>query len=71
MPRTKKVGPAGKFGTRYGKKIRDRFIDIHKVYKKDYLCPDCSKPGIKRIDSGIWVCNKCGLKFAGKAYKPK
>lgn len=68
MARTKKVGPAGKFGVRYGKRIRERFIDVHKVRRS--ACPNCLNPGLKRISTGIWKCKKCGLKFAGKAYKP-
>ncbi len=70
MGRTKKVGAAGKFGVRYGKKIKDRFVDIHKAYKADHICPNCSRPTVKRVVSGIWLCKKCGHKFAGKAYRP-
>jgi len=68
MARTKKVGPAGKFGVREGKRIRERFIDVYKTKKR--TCPACFSTGLKRVSSGIWECKKCGLKFAGKAYKP-
>ena len=68
MARTKKVGIAGKYGARYGLRVRKRNIDVgkHRVNK----CPKCLKPGLKRLSSGIWKCSKCGLKFAGKAHKP-
>lgn len=68
MARTKKVGPAGKFGVRYGKRIRERFIDAQKARKG--ACPNCLNHRLKRISPGIWECKKCGLRFAGKAYKP-
>ena len=68
MAHTKKVGPAGKFGVRYGKRIRERFIDVHKARRG--ACPNCFSTGLKRVSTGIWECKKCGLKFAGKAYKP-
>ena len=70
MARTKKVGVAGKFGARYGKKIRDSYVDIHKARKKKHICPECKKPGVTRIAAGVWKCRKCGLLFSGKAYKP-
>ncbi|RLI98643.1 MAG: 50S ribosomal protein L37ae [Candidatus Aenigmatarchaeota archaeon] len=70
MARTKKIGAAGKFGPRYGKSVKDRFREVHKASKKPHKCPNCLKPGFKRVASGIWVCNKCGHKMAGKAYKP-
>jgi len=70
MPRTKKVGIAGRFGSRYGKRAKDRFRDIQKASKSKHKCPNCLKPGFKRKASGIWECSKCGHKLAGKAYKP-
>ncbi len=69
MPRTKKVGIAGKHGARYGLRVRKRNIEIGKL-RKARKCPKCLKPGLKRLSAGIWECRKCGLKFAGKAYKP-
>ncbi|MFH1445241.1 MAG: 50S ribosomal protein L37ae [Nanoarchaeota archaeon] len=71
MTKTKKVGSAGRFGIRYGRKIRQRLIKVEKELKAKHKCPSCLKPGLKREKAGIWVCKKCGLKIAGKAYKPK
>lgn len=70
MPRTKKVGPAGRYGPRYGTRIRQRIAGLEPG-KGRHTCPRCLKPGVKRIAAGIWECRKCGLKFAGKAYKPQ
>ncbi len=68
MGRTKKVGSAGRYGTRYGRKIRGRIKSIESV--KKHVCPSCQKAGMKREAAGIWECVKCGTKMAGKAYRP-
>jgi len=67
--RTKKVGSAGKYGARYGLRVRKRTIKAEKS-KKERSCPACLKPSLERESAGIWKCKKCGLKFAGKAYRP-
>ena len=68
MGRTKKVGEAGKFGARYGIKIRKKISDVAK--KKTKECPYCGRKQLKRIASGIWECKKCNSKFAGGSYTP-
>ncbi len=70
MPKTKKVRSAGRYGVRYGTKIRHKIVSTESS-KASRTCPRCLKPGVKRIAAGIWECRKCGLKFAGKAYKPQ
>ena len=70
MAKTKKVRSAGRYGARYGTKIRQRIISSE-TGKGKHTCPHCFRPGVKRIAAGIWECRKCGLKFAGKAYKPQ
>lgn len=67
---TKKVGSAGKLGPKYGKGIRDEVIGIEKRSKKIYECPNCHKKALKRESSGVWICRKCGKKYAGKAFSP-
>ena len=67
--RTKKVGRAGRFGPRYGKKVRDLTAKIEAKAKKRYKCPACSRKAVKREAKGIWRCNKCGKKFASGAYE--
>lgn len=69
MGRTKKVGVAGSLGVRYGRKVRSRLQKVGSV--KKFVCPDCKRMGMKREVSGIWSCKRCGLKLAGKAYRPE
>ncbi len=69
--RTKKVGPAGRFGARYGFSVRKRWAEIERERVKKHECPVCGKKGtVKRIAPGIWYCRKCETKFAGNAYWP-
>ncbi|UCD03563.1 MAG: 50S ribosomal protein L37ae [Candidatus Woesearchaeota archaeon] len=69
---TKKLGSVGRFGTRYGRKLKDKVLDIEKIQKSKHTCPHCKKKGgVKRVASGIWYCKKCNTKFTGKAYKPE
>lgn len=68
MSHTKKVGTSGRFGPRYGKKIKQAVADIEKIQRQRHICPKCNMPYVKRVSSGIWACRKCGTKFAGPAY---
>ena len=68
MGRTKKVGIAGKYGSRYGIRIRRKILEVEK--KKSKECPFCGRKQLKRIASGVWECKKCNSKFAGGAYVP-
>ena len=69
--RTKKLGPAGRFGPRYGLKIRNLVKKIEEVQRrKDHRCPVCGSRAVKRIGTGLWMCRKCGAVFAGGAYAP-
>ncbi len=68
---TKKVGIAGKYGPRYGVKIRKRLAEVEggKILKRQ--CPRCKHVAVKRTDTGIWVCRRCDYKYAAGAYVPK
>jgi large subunit ribosomal protein L37Ae len=70
MGKTKKVGASGKFGTRYGMRLRKRWLEVDKKQKAQYVCPTCRRPSVKRVSSGVWECKKCNTKFAGGAYQP-
>lgn len=68
---TKKVGSTGRFGARYGKKVRRKILDVEKIQRKWQQCPYCSAKRVKRIATGIWHCKKCNSKFTGRAYTVK
>ena len=69
--RTKKVGPVGRFGARYGVRAKTRVRNIELIQRKKQVCPECGHRKVKRISTAIWQCGKCGVKFAGGAYLPK
>lgn len=70
MPRTKKIGSAGRFGPRYGTKVRKLVVEVEKKLKQEYKCPSCGAMKVRRVGSSIWQCRRCGVKFAGGAYTP-
>jgi large subunit ribosomal protein L37Ae len=70
MAKKKIVGSAGRFGVRYGKRLRETVSKIEEDQKKRHTCPKCNMPFVVRVSSGIWKCKKCGAKFTGLAYKP-
>ncbi len=70
MAHTKKVGSAGRFGPRYGLRIRKQVVEVERIQKQKHRCPFCLKFTVRRISKGIWVCRHCNAKFAGRAYEP-
>lgn len=66
---TKKIGTAGRFGVRYGKRIRQKVADIEKKQRAKHKCPYCAKPRVHRVSTGIWECTACTAKFTGRAYE--
>ena len=70
MAGTKKVGSTGRYGARYGAKLRRRVLDIEKKASEPVRCPSCATKALKRQAVGLWKCNKCNLLFAGGAYVP-
>lgn len=73
MPKKKqerKVGSSGRFGPRYGTRVRARVKSVEERAKGFHRCPECESKKVKRVGSGIWECKRCGTKFAAKAYSP-
>ena len=68
--RTDKVGSAGKFGPRYGVRVRNRVRDISRIKNGPHECPNCHHNSVKRVSSGIWHCRHCDVKFAASSYTP-
>jgi len=70
MGKTRKVGLAGSLGARYGTVARRRYMDIVSQMRRPHECPQCHFKTVRRLSVGIWLCRKCGVKFAGGAYTP-
>ena len=66
--KTKKVGSTGRFGARYGRKNRQRVLEVERKLKAFHKCPYCTKKRVKRIALGIWQCRACLSKLTGNAY---
>ena len=72
MGRTKVVGPAGRYGPRYGVSVRKKVRDVLLKRYAPHECPFCSTRGsVYRVSVGIWACKKCGARWAGGAYTPR
>ncbi|HUK28090.1 MAG TPA: 50S ribosomal protein L37ae [Candidatus Acidoferrales bacterium] len=70
MARTYKVGPSGSFGARYGTVARKRYATVITELRAPHECPQCHISAVKRLSVGVWLCDRCGFKFAGGAYAP-
>jgi large subunit ribosomal protein L37Ae len=64
------VGIVGRFGPRYGVRIRRRVQEIDETSKATHVCPNCQATAVRRRSSGVWQCRHCGHVFAGGAYRP-
>ena len=67
--RTAKVGITGKYGTRYGQKLRKQVKAIEILQKAKSICPFCGKTSIRREAVGIWKCRACRRSIAGGAFE--
>lgn len=68
MAEKKDLGPAKRFGPRYGRTVKKRLAKIEREQKKKHKCPYCMKLNVKRVFAGVWYCRSCGSKFTSKAY---
>jgi large subunit ribosomal protein L37Ae len=68
--RTRKAGIVGRFGPRYGVRIRRRVQEIEEGMKSRHACPRCAAGAVDRRSTGVWECRRCGYVFAGGAYRP-
>jgi large subunit ribosomal protein L37Ae len=68
--RTQQVGSVGRFGPRYGVRIRRRVQEIDESQRATHVCPNCQAQAVHRRSSGVWQCRHCGHVFAGGAYRP-
>ena len=59
---------AKRFGVRYGKRNKEKIATLEKEHRGRRKCPFCNYIKVKRLSKGIWLCEKCNAKFAGKAY---
>jgi large subunit ribosomal protein L37Ae len=67
--RTIKVGITGKYGTRYGAKLRKQVKAIEILQRTKYTCPFCGKDSVRRAAVGIWRCKACRRNIAGGAWE--
>jgi len=67
--RTAKVGITGKYGTRYGAKLRKQVKAFEILQRTKYVCPFCGKTSVRRHSVGIWNCSACRRSVAGGAWE--
>lgn len=67
--RTAKVGITGKYGTRYGAKLRKQVKSFEILQRTKYACPFCGKNSVRRVAVGIWRCKACRRTVAGGAWE--
>lgn len=67
----KKTKSAGRFGARYGRKIRKAVTEVEGKMNAHHKCPKCERNSVTRIGTGIWKCSKCGFTFSGGTYLPQ
>ncbi len=66
----RRLGLGGGLGARYGRFPRRQYVDIVSGLRTRHECPRCKFRTVKRWSVGVWLCRKCGYKFAGGAYIP-
>ena len=64
-----KVGITGKYGTRYGAKLRKQAKAIEMLRRTKFISPFCGKQSMRRVAVGIWKCKTTNRKIAGGAWE--
>jgi large subunit ribosomal protein L37Ae len=68
MAKKIRLGSVKRFGARYGAKRKEKIAIVEKEHRGRRKCPFCNYVKVKRLSKGIWHCEKCNAKFAGRAY---
>jgi len=68
MAKKSKFGSMKRFGPRYGRRNKEKAAALEEEYRFKHVCPFCNYKKLTRLSAGIWKCEKCEEKFAGKAY---
>jgi large subunit ribosomal protein L37Ae len=68
MAKKASLSSAKRFGVRYGKRNKEKIAILEKEHRGRRKCPFCNYIKVRRLSKGIWNCEKCNAKFAGKAY---
>ena len=68
MAKKLKLGSTKRFGPRYGSRNKEKIAALEKEHRGRRKCPFCNYVKVRRLSKGIWQCEKCNTKFAGKAY---
>jgi len=68
MATERPIGTVKRFGSRYGRRVRQKLAQIEAVRFGKKKCPYCHAWRVKRLAAGIWNCTKCSATFTGRAY---
>lgn len=68
---TLKVKSAGKFGSRYGVRVRRNFLAVEAKQNQESNCPRCGSNRVTRQNRGVFYCGKCENEFVGGAFMPE
>lgn len=65
---TKHYKAIRRYGTRYGRRNREKVALIEVDQKRKHKCPKCNYIMVKRVSIGIWQCQRCNAKFTSRAF---
>ena len=63
-----KHGSVKRFGSRYGRTLKNKRGAVEALQKKEYVCPRCRYQKVRQVATGIWSCDKCSATFTSKAF---